>query len=164
MYRVGHGYDSHRFVTGGPLRLGGVDIEADYRLQGHSDGDAVTHALCDALLGAIGGGDIGASFPDTDEANRGADSLLFLRAVGERLRRAGYEVVSVDITVVTERPRLAPHTERMRGALATPLAVPAERINIKASTNEGMGFIGRGEGLAAWAVALVRSTASHPSG
>ena len=157
MYRVGHGYDSHRFAEGGPLRLGGIDLEENYHLVGHSDGDAIVHALCDAVLGALGDGDIGNYFPDTDAAYQDADSLTFLRSVGERLRIKNYQIINADITVVTEKPRLADHKKNMCKVLAPPLHLTADQINIKASTNEGMGFIGRGEGLAVWAIVIVQS-------
>ena len=157
MYRVGHGFDSHRFAEGGPLCLGGIEIEENYHLAGHSDGDAIIHALCDAILGAIGADDIGTLFPDTDPACKDAESLRFLRHVGALLKSKHYFIENADVTVVTERPRLAPYTEKMRAALALPLGLSKEQIGIKASTNEGMGFIGREEGLAVWAVVLVRT-------
>ena len=152
------GYDSHRFAPGGPLRLGGVDIPHDRSLAGHSDGDAVAHAITDAVLGAAGAGDIGAMFPDTDEANRGRDSLEMLRIATGVVRELGWVVGNVDVTVVTEAPRIGPHREAMRAALAPALGVSDDAISIKGKSNEGMGSIGRGEGLACFAVvALARA-------
>lgn len=150
--RTGIGYDSHRFAAGGPLRLGGVTIPADVSLVGHSDGDAIAHAITDALLGAAGAGDIGSMFPDTDPANRGRDSLDMLRRATDAVRALGWHVSNIDTTVITERPKLAPHRDAMREALARALHVDASAISIKGKTNEGMGWIGRGEGLACIAV------------
>lgn len=156
--RFGMGYDSHRFVPGGPLRLGGVDIPHDRSLAGHSDGDAVAHAITDAVLGAAGAGDIGAMFPDTDPANRGRDSLEMLRIATTMVRELGWVVGNVDVTVVTEAPRIGPHRDAMRAALAPALGVSDDSISIKGKSNEGMGAIGRGEGLACFAVvALARA-------
>jgi 2-C-methyl-D-erythritol 2,4-cyclodiphosphate synthase len=146
------GYDSHRFAAGGPLRLGGVDIPHDRSLAGHSDGDAVAHAITDAILGAAGAGDIGAMFPDTDPANRGRDSLQMLRIAADAVRGMGWVVGNVDVTVVTESPRIGPYREAMRAALAAALGVAAADISVKGKSNEGMGSIGRGEGLACFAV------------
>jgi 2-C-methyl-D-erythritol 2,4-cyclodiphosphate synthase len=152
------GYDSHRFAPGGPLRLGGVDIPHARSLTGHSDGDAVAHAITDAVLGAAGAGDIGAMFPDTDQANRGRDSLEMLRIATGVVRELGWVVGNVDVTVVTEAPRIGPHRDAMRAALAPALGVSDDAISIKGKSNEGMGSIGRGEGLACFAVvALVRA-------
>lgn len=150
--RVGMGYDSHRFAAGGPLRLGGVDIPHDRSLAGHSDGDAVAHAITDAILGAAGAGDIGGMFPDTDPANRGRDSLQMLSIAAEAVRGLGWVVGNVDVTVVTESPRIGPYREAMRAALAPALGVAAADISIKGKSNEGMGSIGRGEGLACFAI------------
>lgn len=153
--RVGIGYDSHRFAPGGPLKLAGVDIEFDRHLVGHSDGDAVAHAVTDAILGAAGAGDIGELFSDRDPANRGRNSLEMLGIALNRVRGAGYAVSYVDVTVVAEAPRLAPHRDAMRAALARALSVPATEVSIKGKTNEGMGWIGRGEGVACLAVATL---------
>ncbi|MDJ0806710.1 MAG: 2-C-methyl-D-erythritol 2,4-cyclodiphosphate synthase [Gammaproteobacteria bacterium] len=153
--RIGQGYDAHRFDDGGRLVLGGVDIEHDRGLKAHSDGDVLIHALCDALLGAAGLGDIGQHFPDSDSAYQGIDSRLLLRDIVERLHLAGLEVGNVDLTIVAQRPKLAPYLETMRGRLAADLHVQAGRVNIKATTTEGMGFTGRSEGIAAYAVALL---------
>ncbi|HEY9479864.1 MAG TPA: 2-C-methyl-D-erythritol 2,4-cyclodiphosphate synthase [Gemmatimonadaceae bacterium] len=160
-FRVGLGYDSHRFVPGGPLRLGGVDIPYDRSLAGHSDGDAVAHAITDAVLGAAGAGDIGAMFPDTDPANRGRDSIEMLRLATDTVRALGWRVGNVDVTVVTEAPRIGPYRDAMRAALAPALAAAVGDISIKGKSNEGMGSIGSGEGLACLAVvALARPATS----
>ncbi|HEY0994412.1 MAG TPA: 2-C-methyl-D-erythritol 2,4-cyclodiphosphate synthase [Gemmatimonadaceae bacterium] len=157
MIRAGLGYDSHRFAPGGPLVLGGVRIEEDVHLHGHSDGDAIAHALTDAVLGAAGAGDIGTLFPDTAAENAGRDSLEMLALAVARVRDLGWAVQQVDVTVVAERPKIGPHREAMRTALATALRVAPGEIGLKGKTNEGMGWIGRGEGLAVMAVAtLVR--------
>jgi len=153
--RVGLGYDSHRFGEGGPLRLGGVDIAFDKHLVGHSDGDAVAHAITDAVLGAIGAGDIGSLFSDQDSANRGRDSLEMLSVAVGRARGAGYVLSQVDVTVVTEAPRIAQYREGMQTKLARVLCLPPSAVSIKGKTNEGMGWIGRGEGIACLAVATL---------
>lgn len=153
--RVGCGYDSHRLVEGRRLVLGGVDIPFERGLLGHSDADALLHAVCDALLGAIGGGDIGMHFPDTDPAYRNIDSLKLLEAVAGKAREAGCLVRHVDATIILERPKLAPYLPRMAANIARTLDVPGTGINLKAKTNEGMGFIGRGEGIAVMAVVTV---------
>ena len=153
--RTGIGYDCHRFESGRRLVLGGVELEHDRGLSGHSDADALTHAVIDALLGACALGDIGQHFPDTDPAFAGADSLELLRATGALVRAAGFVVLNVDATVVIERPRLAPARERMRANLAGALGVDVDRVSVKATRGEGMGFVGREEGIAALAVATV---------
>jgi len=158
-HRVGLGYDSHRFVPGGPLRLGGVNIPHDRSLAGHSDGDAVAHALTDAVLGAAGAGDIGAMFPDYDPANEGRDSVEMLRLAVEVVRARGWRVANVDVTVVTEAPRIGPHRDAMRAALAPALHVHAESISVKGKSNEGMGSIGSGEGLVCFAVVMLARAA-----
>lgn len=158
--RIGIGYDSHRFAPGGPMRLGGVSLPIDFQLVGHSDGDAVAHAVTDAVLGAAGAGDIGEMFADTDAANRGRDSIEMLRLAVARVAALGWRVVNVDITVVAERPYIGPYREQMREALAPALGIPAGDVGIKGKSNELLGWIGRGEGLACFAVALLaRSTA-----
>jgi len=149
------GADAHALVKGVPLVLGGVELESDRGLAGHSDGDVLAHALIDALLGAAGLGDIGERFPDTDERWRDADSIELLREVGAVLRAEGLRVVNVDVTVVLERPKLLPHRPAMRARLAEALGLDERRVNVKATTGEGMGFVGRGEGAAAMAVAAV---------
>jgi 2-C-methyl-D-erythritol 2,4-cyclodiphosphate synthase len=152
---TGIGWDSHRLVAGRPLILGGVAIEHELGLVGHSDADALTHAIIDALLGAAAMGDIGQHFPDTDERFRDADSMLLLRTVVATLAERGLAVTHVDATVVMERPKLAPYRDAIRAALADGLGVGPEHVNVKASTGEGMGFVGRGEGIAALAVATL---------
>jgi 2-C-methyl-D-erythritol 2,4-cyclodiphosphate synthase len=153
--RTGIGYDSHRFGDSGPLILGGIRIAESPRLVGHSDGDAIAHAITDAVLGASGSGDIGEMFADTDPANRGRDSLEMLRAAVMRVRARGLVVHQVDVTVVAERPKIAPHRDAMRAALAGSLGVSVDSVSVKGKTNEGMGWIGRGEGIACIAVATL---------
>jgi 2-C-methyl-D-erythritol 2,4-cyclodiphosphate synthase len=153
---TGIGWDSHRLVAGRPLILGGVAIDHDLGLIGHSDADVLTHAIIDALLGAAALGDIGQHFPDTDERYRDADSMLLLRTVVATLAERGLAVTHVDATVVMERPKLAPYRDAIRAALADGLGVAPHHVNVKASTGEGMGFVGRGEGVAALAVATLR--------
>jgi 2-C-methyl-D-erythritol 2,4-cyclodiphosphate synthase len=153
--RVGIGYDSHRFERGGPLKLAGVDIPFDRHLVGHSDADAVAHAITDAILGAAGAGDIGELFSDRDPTNRGRDSLEMLGVALGRVRAAGYCVSQVDIIVVTEEPRIAPYREAMRATIARALALSPAAVSLKGKTNEGMGWIGRGEGIACLAVATL---------
>jgi len=153
--RTGLGYDCHRFAEGRRLVLGGVEIPHDRGLSGHSDADVLTHAIIDGLLGAAGLGDIGQHFPDTDERYRGADSIALLRSTVAMLAKRGFEVRHVDATVVIERPHLAPARERIRITLADALGLPAEHVNVKATRGEGMGFVGREEGVAALAVATV---------
>ncbi|HFD91791.1 MAG TPA: 2-C-methyl-D-erythritol 2,4-cyclodiphosphate synthase [Gammaproteobacteria bacterium] len=154
--RIGCGFDAHRFVSGRPLRLGGVEIPHEQGLLAHSDGDVLIHALCDALLGAAGLGDIGSHFPDSDARYRGIDSRELLRQVVALIRERGMEVVNVDVTVIAQAPRLAPHVAAMESCLAGDLGIETGRVNVKATTSEGMGFTGRGEGIAAQAVALLR--------
>jgi 2-C-methyl-D-erythritol 2,4-cyclodiphosphate synthase len=137
------------------MRLGGIDVPSAVRLVGHSDGDAIAHAVTDAVLGAAGAGDIGEMFADTDPANRGRDSLDMLRRAVARIAERGWHVAQVDVTVVAEQPKIAPHRAAMREALAAALGVGAEDVSIKGKTNEGMGWIGRGEGLACIAVATI---------
>jgi 2-C-methyl-D-erythritol 2,4-cyclodiphosphate synthase len=152
---TGIGWDSHRLVAGRPLILGGVTLPHGHGLAGHSDADVLTHAVVDALLGAAGLGDIGQHFPDTDMRFKDADSLALLREVVELLRARGAAVGHVDTTVVMERPKLSPHRDAIRASLAAALGVGPEHVNVKASTGEGMGFVGRGEGVAALAVATI---------
>ncbi len=160
--RVGHGYDAHRLVEGRPLILGGVDIPHRLGLWGHSDADVLTHAIGDALLGAVGAGDLGRHFPDSDPAYKGISSLLLLEKIVALVAGKGFRVVNVDATIVAQAPRLAPHIPRMVANLAATLQVAPDAVNLKATTTEGMGFAGRGEGMAAYAVALV--TARGDSG
>ena len=155
MVRTGLGIDTHAFAAGRPLILGGVTIPHDVGLAGHSDADVLTHAVIDALLGAAGLGDIGQHFPDTDPELKDADSIGLLRAVVADLGARGFAIANVDATVVLERPKLAPHREAMRERLAEALGLPPDRVNVKATTGERMGFVGRGEGAAAMAVATI---------
>jgi 2-C-methyl-D-erythritol 2,4-cyclodiphosphate synthase len=152
-FRVGIGYDSHRFAPGTEMILGGCRIPCDVCLVGHSDGDAVSHALTDAVLGAAGAGDIGEMFSNTDERNRGRDSIEMLRAAVARVHALGWVVHNADITVVAEQPKIGPHRAAIRAALASALGIDAAAVSIKGKTNEGMGWIGRAEGLACMAVA-----------
>lgn len=153
--RIGHGYDVHRLTTGRKLILGGVEIPWELGLLGHSDADVLTHAVMDALLGAAALGDIGQHFPDTDPAYAGADSLELLRHVTGILTRNGYRIGNVDATILAQRPKLAPHIPAMRGKLAAAMEIETGRVSIKATTEEGLGFTGAGEGIAAHAVALI---------
>jgi 2-C-methyl-D-erythritol 2,4-cyclodiphosphate synthase len=155
--RVGIGYDSHRFVAGRPLILGGVTIPHPQGLAGHSDADAVAHALTDAILGAAGAGNIGQLFPDSDPQWKDADSMELLRTAHELVRGRGLTLTQADCSVITELPKLAPHVGAMSAALAARLGVEAGAVNVKAKTNEGMGFIGRGEGLAVIAVVVLEA-------
>jgi 2-C-methyl-D-erythritol 2,4-cyclodiphosphate synthase len=152
----GIGYDSHRLTAGARLILGGVEIPYERGLEGHSDADVLTHAIIDALLGAAGLGDIGERFPDSDERWRDADSMQLLGSVVESVIAGGLQVVNVDCTVVMETPKLAPHRQAIRERLAKALALEVGRVNVKASTGEGMGFVGRGEGVAALAIVNLR--------
>lgn len=153
--RIGHGYDAHRFGPGKHVILGGVQVPCDAGVIAHSDGDVLIHALCDALLGAAALGDIGRHFPDSDAKYKDADSRVLLRDVITKLRTAGYRPLNADLTLVAEKPRVAQHMQAMRANLAVDLGVPLDAVNVKATTTEKMGWIGRGEGLAAHAVALV---------
>ena len=153
--RIGHGYDVHRLTEGRRLILGGVDIPWEKGLLGHSDADVLTHAVMDALLGAAGLGDFGRHFPDSDPAYAGANSLKLLEYVVKLLGERGFSVGNVDATVLAQRPKLAPHISQMRDNLARTMGVDPSRVNIKATTEEGLGFTGSGEGMAAHAVALI---------
>jgi len=155
MVRTGLGIDNHAFAAGRPLILGGVEVGHEQGLAGHSDADVLTHAVIDALLGAAGLGDIGQHFPDSDPRFAGADSIELLRTVVARLGQSGFAIVNVDVTVVLERPRLAPYRDAIRATLAAALGLTAGAVNVKATTGEGIGFVGRGEGAAAMAVATV---------
>jgi 2-C-methyl-D-erythritol 2,4-cyclodiphosphate synthase len=155
-YRVGTGFDAHALVEGVPLVLGGVAIDHPRGLAGHSDGDVLAHALTDAILGAAGLEDIGALFPSGDPAHAGADSVELLREAWRQVQDAGWELVNADAVLIGEEPRLAPHRDAMRGRLAGALGVEPERVAVRATTTDGLGFTGRGEGLAAQAVALLR--------
>lgn len=153
--RIGQGYDVHRLVEGRKLILGGVEIEYDKGLLGHSDADVLVHAIMDALFGAAALGDIGKLFPDSDPAYEGADSLALLREVGKRLRAEGFEIGNLDSTVIAQAPKLAPHIQRMRANIAAALDVDVARVSVKATTEERLGFTGSGQGIAAQAVALI---------
>jgi 2-C-methyl-D-erythritol 2,4-cyclodiphosphate synthase len=155
MVRTGLGFDTHAFAPGRPLILGGVDVPHEQGLTGHSDADVLTHAIIDSLLGAAGLGDIGQHFPDTDPRFAGADSLGLLRTVVGELGERGWEIGNVDATVVLERPKLAPHRDAIRSSLASALGLPVDAVSVKATTGERMGFVGRGEGAAALAVATI---------
>lgn len=153
--RVGIGYDAHRFCAGRELVLGGVRIPHEKGLEGHSDADVLLHAIADALLGAAACGDIGLHFPDSDEQYRGIDSLELLRRVGEVISTRGYSVGNIDVTVIAQGPPISPHTGAMRAGISAALDCGENRVQVKATTTEGMGFTGRGEGIAAMAVALL---------
>jgi 2-C-methyl-D-erythritol 2,4-cyclodiphosphate synthase len=157
MIRVGIGYDSHRFVEGRPLVLGGIIIPHSRGLAGHSDADAVTHALIDAILGAAGAGDIGQLFPDTDPRWKDAESLSLLRTAYELVHTRGYRLIQADLTIIAEQPRLAAYLGPMSSTLSNAVGAPPGSVSLKAKTNESMGFIGRGEGLAVIAVATLES-------
>lgn len=154
--RVGIGYDSHRFAAGRPLILGGVQIPSEVGLLGHSDADAICHAITDAVLGASGLGDIGEMFPDTDPANKGRDSIGMLEAAVRKVSTAGFRVNQVDVTVIAEAPRLGPHRVEIRSRLAAALGIDSTSVSVKGKSNEGMGWIGRNEGLACIAVATLK--------
>jgi len=162
--RIGHGYDVHRLAEDRRLVLGGVEVPYDRGLLGHSDADVLTHAVMDALLGAAGMGDIGKLFPDTDPAYEGISSMVLLSQVMERLNQAALRVGNVDATILAQRPKLAPYIPAMRRELALALGVPETRVNVKATTEEGLGFTGRGEGIAAHAVALLEEKRQHLRG
>lgn len=162
-FRVGIGIDFHRFAPGRRLVLGGVDIPHDQGLLGHSDADVVLHALCDALLGAAALGDIGQHFPPTEERWRGISSVVLLRRVRELLEGAGFRPLQVDVAVVAEKPRLAPYIPKMRRTIAEALGMPEAAVSVKATTAEGMGALGRGEGIGAWAVALIQRAEGGPA-
>jgi 2-C-methyl-D-erythritol 2,4-cyclodiphosphate synthase len=156
MLRIGQGYDAHKFKDGDHIVIGGVTIPYEKGMAAHSDGDVALHALCDALLGAAALGDIGKHFPDTDQAFKGIDSRILLRNVHEKLAGLGYAVVNVDVTIVAQAPKMAPHIPQMREFIAADLEVDLDATNVKATTTERMGFEGRGEGISAMAVALLQ--------
>lgn len=153
--RIGQGFDVHALVEGRKLVIGGVQIPYEKGLEGHSDADVLIHAICDALLGAAGLGDIGRHFPDTDPAYKGADSRVLLRAVAQKIAAAGFVVANVDSTIIAQAPRMAPHIAKMVANLSADLGIASAAVNVKATTTERLGFIGRGEGIAAQAVALL---------
>ncbi|HWA14050.1 MAG TPA: 2-C-methyl-D-erythritol 2,4-cyclodiphosphate synthase [Burkholderiales bacterium] len=153
--RIGQGFDVHALVAGRPLVIGGVTIPYERGLLGHSDADVLLHAVCDALLGAAALGDLGRHFPDTDAAYRGADSRVLLRRVRELVEGAGFRIANVDSTIIAQAPRMAPHVAAMAANIAADLGIEAGRVNVKAKTTEKLGFTGRGEGIAAEAIALI---------
>jgi len=161
--RIGNGFDVHAFGPGDHVMIGGVRIAHEAGLVAHSDGDVVLHALCDALLGAVAAGDIGQLFPDTDPAWRGADSRLLLRKVAAEVAARGYRVVNCDITVLAQAPKLAPHRDAMRAHISHDLGIDVSRVSVKATTTERLGFVGRGEGIAAQAVVLVQPVGPGPA-
>ena len=160
MIRIGHGYDAHPLVEGRDLVLGGVRIDHPLGLKGHSDADALIHAICDACLGAAGLGDLGRHFPDSEAQYKGIDSRKLLRGVLQRIQQEGWQVANVDSTIVAQAPRLAPHLSAMRENLAADLAVDASRVNVKATSPEKLGALGREEGIAAYAVVLLEGGAT----
>ena len=153
--RIGHGYDVHKLVEGRDLILGGVKIEYEKGLLGHSDADVLLHAVSDALLGAAGLGDIGKHFPDTDPQYKGADSLMLLTVVAQRVKEAGYRVSNIDVTMIAQRPKLAPHIPQMVLNIASAVGIEANRVNVKATTEEKLGFTGEGLGMSCHAVCLL---------
>ena len=153
--RIGHGYDVHRLVSGRKLIIGGENIPFEMGLLGHSDADVLLHAVCDALLGAAALGDIGRHFPDSDPSFEGIDSRILLRKTAELLRGKGYRIVNIDATVIAQRPKLAGFIEKMRGNIASDCGIETDAVNIKATTEEGLGFTGKAEGIAAHAVCLI---------
>jgi 2-C-methyl-D-erythritol 2,4-cyclodiphosphate synthase len=162
--RIGHGFDVHQLVAGRKLVMGGVEIAHDKGLLGHSDADVLLHAICDALLGAAALGDIGRHFPDSDARYRGIDSRELLRHVQHLLAERGWRVGNVDVTIIAQAPRMAPHVARMVANIAADLGVEPARVNVKATTTEELGFTGRGEGIAAQAVCLIESAEAHSGG
>lgn len=157
MIRIGHGFDVHQLVEGRQCIIGGVEIPYEKGLLGHSDADVLLHAICDALLGAAGMGDIGRHFPDTDANYKGADSRVLLRRVVELIHEAGYVVGNIDATIIAQAPKMAPHIQQMCANIATDCAIDIGRVNVKATTTEKLGFTGRGEGIAVEAVTLITS-------
>ena len=157
MYRIGNGYDVHRLIKGRKLILGGVDIPHGLGLDGHSDADVLCHALCDSLLGASGAGDLGKYFPDTDNKWKGVSSLVLLEKSGELVAERGFQISNIDTTIVAQQPKIGPHIESMTTNISETLKIDPTQINIKATTTEGLGFTGREEGIAAYAVALLKT-------
>lgn len=155
--RIGHGYDAHTFTTGRPLVLGGVTVPHDKGLKAHSDGDAVIHALCDALLGAASLGDIGTFFPDTDDTYKNIDSRILLRKVVVIISEKGFAICNADITVLAQEPKLMPYIPAMRKNLSDDMNIPVDDVSLKATTTEGMGFVGRKEGIAVYTVVLIKN-------
>lgn len=162
MMRIGQGFDVHALVEGRPLIIGGVTIPFERGLAGHSDADVLLHALCDALIGAAGLGDIGKHFPDTDPKYKGADSRVLLRAVVQLLQQRGFSVINADSTIIVQAPKMAPHIAAMRANIAADLGVTVDDVNVKAKTAEKLGFVGRGEGIVAEAVVLIQRAVTTP--
>jgi 2-C-methyl-D-erythritol 2,4-cyclodiphosphate synthase len=162
-FRVGNGFDAHRLAAGRPLMLGGIEVPFSRGLEGHSDGDCLLHAICDALLGAAGAGDMGRHFPSSDSKWKGAASRLFLQETGRIISAAGFVVENVDATIVAQAPVLAPHLDAMRDSVASALEIDAALVSIKAKSTDGLGAIGRGEGMAATASALLRRSSETPT-
>ena len=158
--RIGHGFDAHRFALGPPLVLGGVAVPFEFGLDAHSDGDVVLHAVCDAMLGAAALGDLGRHFPDDDPAYRNADSRILLRSVRDKVSAAGYRTRNLDVTLIAQRPRLAPYLEAMCHHLCLELELAPSQVNVKATSTEGMGYVGRVEGIAVHAVVLIEEAGS----
>lgn len=156
MIRIGQGFDVHKLVEGRPLIIGGITIPYEKGLDGHSDADVLLHTITDACLGAIGEGDIGRHFPDTDEAFKDADSAVLLEEVWKYVKEKGYKLVNADCTIIAQKPKMAPHISKMKERIASLLEATPEQINVKASTTEALGFVGRGEGIAAQAVVLLQ--------
>ncbi|MBQ2729827.1 MAG: 2-C-methyl-D-erythritol 2,4-cyclodiphosphate synthase [Clostridia bacterium] len=154
--RIGHGYDAHRFENGKKMIIGGVEFDCDYGLMAHSDGDVLCHAICDSLLGAAGLGDIGKLFPDNDMSYKNIYSMLLLEKVCEEIRKRGFEIEYIDSTIVAQKPKMAPYIMSMRETVSKYAGIPVERFNVKATTEEKMGFTGRGEGISAHAVCLLK--------
>lgn len=157
MYKIGFGFDAHRFSKDTKLIIGGVEIPFEYGLKGHSDADVLSHAICDALLGALGEGDIGSHFPDSDPKYKGMSSLVFLEETMTLLNERGFEIENLDSVIVCEKPKIAPHIKQMKETLSQVLGISVKSLGIKATTTDQMGFTGTGEGIAAHAVALIKS-------
>ncbi len=158
MYKIGYGFDAHRFSKESKLIIGGVEIPFESGLKGHSDADVLSHALCDALLGALGEGDIGSYFPDSDPTYKGMSSLVFLEKTMVLLNERGFEIENLDSVIVCEKPKIAPHIEQIKETLSQALGVSSKSLGVKATTTDQMGFTGRGEGIAVHAVALIKTT------
>lgn len=154
--RIGHGYDAHRFEDGKEMIIGGVKLDCEYGLKAHSDGDVLCHAICDSLLGAAGLGDIGNLFPDNDMTYKNIYSMLLLEKVCQKLREGGFEIDYIDATIIAQKPKMAPYIAKMRETVAKYTSIPVDRFNVKATTEEKMGFTGRGEGISAHAVCLLK--------
>jgi 2-C-methyl-D-erythritol 2,4-cyclodiphosphate synthase len=157
MIKIGYGFDAHRFSEGSKLIIGGAEIPYEFGLKGHSDADVLSHAVCDALLGALGEGDIGTYFPDSDPKYKGMSSLVFLKETLSLLNQKGFEIENIDSVIVCEKPKIAPHIENIKNNLSSVLGIPSKSVGVKATTTDQMGFTGKGEGIAAHAVALIKS-------